>query len=84
MTTRTRTGAAREPDRSLVAGRAEVACYVLVLLAAPVRVFVPLLAPEATVGALLASAALWSAGFALYAIAYWPVLTRPRLDGKPG
>jgi len=27
---------------------------------------------------------LWSAGFALYAARYFPVLTRPRLDGKPG
>ena len=54
------------------------------LLAAPVRVFVPLVAPDATVGALLVSAALWSAGFGLYAVIYWPVLTRPRLDGKPG
>jgi hypothetical protein len=26
---------------------------------------------------------LWSAGFALYAVRYWPVLTRPRLDGRP-
>ena len=24
------------------------------------------------------------AAIALYAIRYWPVLTRPRLDGKPG
>ena len=29
-------------------------------------------------------AALWSAAFAIYAVRYWPVLTRPRLDGKPG
>ena len=29
-------------------------------------------------------AALWSAGFGLYALRYWPVLTRPRLDGRPG
>ena len=70
--------------RPLVAGRAEIACYALVLLAAPVRVFVPLVAPAATIGALLLSAALWSAGFGLYAVAYWPVLTRPRLDGRPG
>ena len=30
------------------------------------------------------SAALWSAAFTLYVVRYWPVLTRPRLDGKPG
>ena len=47
-------------------------------------VFVPLAAPAFTLHAVLCSAALWSAGFALYALAYWPVLTRPRIDGKPG
>jgi len=62
----------------------EVACYALVLLAALVRVFVPLVVPDATAPAVLYSAALWSAGFALFAVAYWPVLTRPRLDGRPG
>jgi len=70
--------------RPLVAGRVEVACYVLVLLAALVRVFVPMVAPDATAPAVLCSAALWSAGFGLFAVAYWPALTRPRLDGRPG
>ena len=70
--------------RPLVAGRAEIACYLLVVLAAVVRVFVPLVAPEATVSAVLGSAVLWSASFGLYAVTYWPVLTRPRLNGKPG
>jgi uncharacterized protein involved in response to NO len=32
----------------------------------------------------LLSALLWSTGFALYAIGYGALLTRPRLDGKPG
>jgi uncharacterized protein involved in response to NO len=45
---------------------------------------VPLLMPAWNVGAVLLSAALWSAGFALYALRYAPVLVRPRLDGKPG
>jgi uncharacterized protein involved in response to NO len=44
----------------------------------------PLLAPASTRHAVLASAALWSAGFAVYAWRYFPVLTRPRLDGRPG
>ena len=29
-------------------------------------------------------ALLWAAAMGLYAISYWPVLTRARLDGKPG
>jgi uncharacterized protein involved in response to NO len=57
---------------------------VLVLAAALVRVALPLAMPAATLAAVLGSALLWSAGFGLYAITYWPVLTRPRVDGKPG
>jgi uncharacterized protein involved in response to NO len=81
MMTRTARGHTARP---LVAGSIEVACYVLVPLAALVRVFVPLFAPAQTIAAVLCSAALWSAAFGLYAVSYWPVLTRPRLDGKPG
>jgi uncharacterized protein involved in response to NO len=81
MMTRTALG---HTGRLLRAGRHETACFVLVALAAVVRVFVPLLAPEATLAAVLVSAACWSAGFGWYAVTYWPVLTRARVDGKPG
>lgn len=70
--------------RPLRADRFDIACYALVLAAAVVRVGVPLAVPAWSMQAVLCSAALWSAGFALYAMRYWPVLTRPRLDGKPG
>ena len=62
MMTRTVLG---HTGRPLQAGRADVACYLLVLGAALVRVFVPLIAPAQTVPAVLLSAALWSAGFAV-------------------
>ncbi|ABM39265.1 NnrS family protein [Polaromonas naphthalenivorans] len=81
MMTRTALG---HTGRPLKAGRADVACYLLVLAAALVRVLVPLLAPAQLVNAVIGSAALWSGGFALYAVGYWPVLTRVRADGKPG
>jgi uncharacterized protein involved in response to NO len=81
MMTRTARG---HTGRPLRADRADVACYALILGAALVRVFVPLAAPALTVDAVLLSAALWSGGFGLYAWCYWPVLTRARLDGKPG
>ncbi|MBG6076738.1 NnrS family protein [Polaromonas sp. CG_9.11] len=81
MMTRTALG---HTGRRLTASRADVACYLLVLAAALVRVAVPLVAPAQIVHAVLGSAALWSAGFALYAVTYWPVLTRVRADGKPG
>jgi uncharacterized protein involved in response to NO len=47
-------------------------------------VALPLALPQWSVAAVLLSAALWSAGFGLYAVRYWPVLTRARLDGRPG
>jgi uncharacterized protein involved in response to NO len=81
MMTRTARGHTARP---LSADRADVACYVLVLCAALVRVGVPLVAPDGWLYAIVASAMLWSAGFGLYALRYGPVLTRPRLDGKPG
>lgn len=81
MVTRTARGHTARPLR---ADWRDVTCYVLVALAAFARVFGPMLAPQHMVQAILCSAVLWSAGFALYAVSYWSVLTRPRLDGKPG
>jgi uncharacterized protein involved in response to NO len=81
MMTRTARG---HTGRPLKADRYEVACYAMVLLAALVRVGLPLAAPAETINAILCSAALWSAAFALYTVRYWPVLTRPRIDGRPG
>ena len=81
MMTRTARG---HTARALRADRFDVACYGLVLLAAVVRVGIPLAAPAWGPQAVVVSAALWSAGFGLYALRYWPVLNRPRLDGKAG
>ncbi len=81
MITRTARG---HTGRALRADRFDVACYALVLGAAALRVLVPLLAPALLVASVLASAALWSTGFALYALRYAPMLARARPDGRPG
>jgi uncharacterized protein involved in response to NO len=81
MMTRTARGHTARP---LVAGRAETVAYVLVQLAAAVRVFLPLLLPAAYVPAVALSAVLWSAAFAVFVVVYYPILSRPRLDGQPG
>jgi uncharacterized protein involved in response to NO len=70
--------------RPLAAGRAEAASYMLVHAAAAVRVLVPIAWPAAYLPAALAAGLLWSAACAVFTIAYWPVLTRPRIDGRPG
>jgi uncharacterized protein involved in response to NO len=81
MMTRTARG---HTGRLLVVDRFEVACYVLVLLAAVVRVFGGMLLPGAYAATVVVSGTCWSVAFAIYAVRYWPVLSRPRLDGKPG
>lgn len=81
MMTRTSRG---HTGRPLRASPVETVAYVLVHLAAAVRVFLPLAAPELQLAAIVASGILWSAAFVLFTVAFWPVLTRPRLDGKPG
>lgn len=81
MMTRTARGHTARPLR---VGRAELAAYVMVQLAAAARVFVPLAVPAASVPATLASALLWCAAFALFTVTYVPILARPRLDGQPG
>lgn len=81
MMTRTARG---HTARELRADGFDVACYALVSLSALARVVLPLVLPAGLLFAVLASAALWSAGFALYAVRYWSVLTGPRLDGRPG
>jgi uncharacterized protein involved in response to NO len=81
MMTRTARG---HTARTLRADRFDTTAYVLVAIAAAVRVLLPLASPGHTLTAVMISAALWSAGFGVYAVRYWPVLSRPRLDGRPG
>ncbi len=81
MMTRTARGHTARPLR---ADRYDTVCYLLVLGAALIRVVLPLAMPSATLVSIQGSAALWSAGFGLYAVRYWSVLTQGRLDGKRG
>lgn len=81
MITRTALG---HTGRPLRAGRIEQAAYLAMLGAALLRVFLPLLAPQALMLSVQLSAALWSLAFALYLWRYTPLLLRPRADGMPG
>ena len=69
--------------RPLAARPVELAAYLLLHAGAAVRVFGPLAGAEAAPHALAASALLWSGAFALFLVAYWPLLTRPRVDERP-
>ena len=70
--------------RPLVAGLAEVGAFVLLQLSAIVRVLAASIAPGAYREAMIVSGVLWMLAFAVFLWRYWPVLTRPRIDGRPG
>jgi uncharacterized protein involved in response to NO len=81
MITRTARG---HMGMALDVGRAETTSYVLVHAGAVIRVFVPLLLPSAYGPAIVVSAICWALAFAIYLVVYWPLLSRARIDGKPG
>lgn len=81
MMTRTARGHTARP---LVADNYELTCFLLIQAAAVARVFGGMVSPALYLFAIQVSGALWAAAFGLYAVRFWPVLSRPRLDGKPG
>lgn len=81
MMTRTARGHTARP---LVADGYELTCFLLIQAAAMVRVFGGLASADWYLISVQFSGALWAAAFGIFAVRYWPVLTRPRLDGKPG
>lgn len=66
--------------RALAAGPAETFMFVAIHLAALTRVVGPLSWPSAYVTWLGASAVLWTLAFGAFAIAYTPIVSRPRVD----
>ena len=69
----------------LRADRFDVACFALVIArGAGPRRRAAARAVARRCAAIVAAAALWSSGFALFAVRYAPILIRPRRDGKPG
>ncbi len=61
-----------------------VVAFVLISIAAAVRVGLPLLLPAWYITSVVGAGVVWSAAFALFAWVYAPMLMRPRVDGQPG
>lgn len=71
--------------RPIVAATPIVMAYWLLNLAALARVASPLISDDTLRSiSLMASGGLWSLTFALFAATYWPILSRQRVDGRPG
>jgi len=81
MMTRTSLG---HTGRPLETGRSELFCYAAIQFAALMRVFLPLAFPSLYLHAIVGSGVLWSLAFGVFTVSYWTILSRPRLDGKPG
>ena len=61
-----------------------LAAFWLINLAAAVRVAGPLVWPAGYAHWMLLSGALWTLAFGLFVVVIGPMLTRPRVDGRPG
>jgi uncharacterized protein involved in response to NO len=70
--------------RPLVASIAIVVAYIIVTLAAAIRVFLPVTLPDHYEAAIVVAGLLWSLAFAIFLGVYVPIFLRPRPDGKPG
>lgn len=81
MMTRTSRGHTARP---LAADGYELTCFLLIQVAAVIRVFGGIASHGLYMASVQVSGLLWAAAFGLFAVRYWPVLTRPRLDGMPG
>lgn len=70
--------------RPLELPRGVAGCYVLAHGAAAARVAAPFVPGEGQRALLLVSGLAWAAAFGFFALRYWPILTTPRPDGRPG
>lgn len=70
--------------RPLQIGRSITLAFAAVAAAALARALGPWLDPSGALGWWWFAAAAWSSGFGLFVAGYLPILTAPRVDGKPG
>jgi uncharacterized protein involved in response to NO len=70
--------------RTLRAKAPEIGAFVLLQGAVIARILPGLFWPAHYQTLVIASALLWCLAFGVFLVGYWPILTRPRVDGKPG
>jgi uncharacterized protein involved in response to NO len=70
--------------RPLSVGPAMVVAFGLVNLSAVTRGLLPILLPEWFFALIVVSGLLWITAFVVFVTIYTPILTQPRIDGRPG
>jgi len=68
--------------RALQVNGTTAVAYVMVSLSAVLRIAVPVLIPEVYNEGMIVAGLLWVAAFAAVSVAYWPVLTMPRISSR--
>lgn len=81
MITRTARG---HTGRPLKVSTPEVLAYILVMVAAALRVLLPLVSADLLTVSLVGAAFAWTVAFGIYLVMYTPWLMQARLDGKDG
>jgi uncharacterized protein involved in response to NO len=64
--------------------RSMIWIFGLVIFATMSRVLLPIIFPELYRLSVMLAASGWIAAFTLFTIIYWPILSKPRIDGTPG
>jgi uncharacterized protein involved in response to NO len=70
--------------RALRASGMDMAAFLLLQLAAILRVIVDLLPADSYRLTIVASGTLWVLAFGIFLLRYVPMLLQPRIDGRPG
>jgi uncharacterized protein involved in response to NO len=70
--------------RPLKAAPATAVAFVLINLAAVLRGLLSVFFPEMLLDFVALSGALWISAFLIFTVVYVPILTAPRIDGRPG
>jgi uncharacterized protein involved in response to NO len=70
--------------RVIVAPTATTVAFILINVSAIIRMAIPIAMPRFYLPGLIVAGLLWAVAFTLFVIDFAPILTRPRIDGKPG
>jgi len=70
--------------RPLILNKVMVYGFLLIVLAAIIRLFTGLYPALIGVNGYLLTVVLWGIAYGLYSISYYRILTRPRIDGREG
>lgn len=70
--------------RQLAVKQLVIVAFIAVLISALLRVFGTLLFQEHSFTLILVSIIAWCMAYGIFTLVYFPVLTQPRVDGRPG